>query len=163
MKKLSFAMLGFFFVVTPLAMAASSATQVINIVVLAINELAISPAGPITMTVNAATAGSQPDAVTNSTTTYAITTNKGTDLKKITGSLSSAMPANVTLKASLAAPTGGASAGSVTLTTGGVDLVNAIDPVAESNLGITYTLSAIAAAGEVASTPETVTLTIVDE
>ena len=41
-----------------------------------------------------------------------------------------------------------------------VDLVTSITQVAQSGLGVTYTLSATAAAGVVASTTRTVTYTI---
>ena len=62
----------------------------------------------------------------------------------------------------LAAPTGGTSAGDVQLKTTAADLVTGISTLAESNHTITYKFYAGIAAGIVASTTRTVTLTLTD-
>ena len=93
-----------------LASAANWAQQTVTFEVQAIDEMSVS-GNPAALIVSTATAGSEPDAVTNNSTTYALTTN-GTN-KKITGALNSDMPANTILAVSLTAPSGGASAGSV--------------------------------------------------
>lgn len=165
MKKLSFAVLGFFFVVTALAMAADNDTQDITIEVVEISELAITePGGGVSLTVNAATAGSEPDPVSNNGSSYAITVNKGANAKKITGEIDSAMPTDVTLTANLTAPIGGGdSNNAVSLGTAPSALVENIDQVAESGLTITYELSALVTAGLVSSQIRTVMLTIIDQ
>jgi hypothetical protein len=139
------------------ALAGNTATQTVSIQVSAINELSVS-GNPAAMNVNAATAGSQPTQVTNSATTYAVTTNQSA--RKITGKLDSVMPDSVTLKINLTAPTGGTSLGDVTLTASDQDLVTGVSQLAEASLGITYKLSATVAAGVVSSTSRTVTLTL---
>ena len=145
--------------VTGALFAGAAANQTVTYEVTAINEFSVS-GDPAALTVNAATAGSQPDEVTNAATTYAITTN-GTG-KKITGILNTAMPTGVTLKVNLAAPTGGTSIGDVTLSAVAADLVTGIATLAESAKAITYKLSALVTAGVVASANKTVTLTIAD-
>jgi hypothetical protein len=139
--------------------AADNVDQTVTYQVSAINEISVS-GNPSALTVNAATAGSEPTAVTDASTTYAITTNQSS--RKITGVLNSAMPSNTTLKVTLGAPTGGSSAGQVTLTASAADLVTGISTLAESGLSISYEFSATSAAGVVASAQKTVTLTVAD-
>ncbi|MDI3543420.1 MAG: hypothetical protein PWP57_1025 [Candidatus Atribacteria bacterium] len=142
------------------ALAANTATQTVTYQVDAINEISVS-GDPSALTVSTATAGSEPDAVTDNSTTYAITTNETS--KKITGAIDTAMPTGLTLEVNLAAPTaGGTSAGDVALSATAADLVTGIAQIAESGLGITYTLSATVAAGVVTSATKTVTLTLTD-
>lgn len=142
------------------AWAADSDTQTVNFEVQEINEIDIA-GGAVTLTVSTATAGSQPTAA-NAASSYAITTNAGTDGKKITAALNTAMPANVTLQVSVAAPSGGStSAGAVALTNSAVDVVTGIEAVAASAVAIDYTLSATVAAAPVSGT-KTVTYTLVD-
>jgi hypothetical protein len=138
-----------------MALAANSDTITVNYEVQAINELAITDAA-VTLTVSAATAGSQPNAVTASTT-YDITTN---ETKKITAVLDTAMPANTTLTLNAAAPTGGTSAGAVTLTNVAADVVTGISEVAEAGKSLTFGLSATVSAGVVAAASKTCTLTV---
>ncbi len=159
MKKalLCLLVLGFILGLGRMALAANTATQTVTIAVSAINEISVS-SGTVSLTVNSATAGSQPTNATDGSTSYAITTNESN--KKITGQINSAMPANTTLAINLVAPTGGSSAGTVTLSTSPSDLVTGISTLAESGKTITYTLSATIAAGIVASTSRTVTLTL---
>ncbi len=136
---------------------AQSATQDVTIVIADINEISVSC--NLTLTINSATAGSNPTDATDNTTSYSITTN-GT-LKKITGQLDAAYAVGISLKVNLSAPTGGTSQGQKTLTTLAQDLVTGISGLAESAIQIAYTASATAAvppngAGET----KTVTFTI---
>jgi hypothetical protein len=144
-----------------LVQASNQATQTVTLAVSAINEISVS-AATLSMTVSAATAGSQPTAVTNTATSYAITTNCAENGKKITAILNTAVPPNTTLKITLAAPTGGSSEGQKTLTTSAVNVVTGVDAVAESGMQISYEFSATVAAGVVSATDVVVTLTIAD-
>lgn len=135
--------------------AAQTATQTLTFQVDAINQIAFT--GNPSLVINTAAAGADPSSVTTAVT-WGVTTNQSN--AKITASLNAALPANVTLTVDLAAPSGATSAGAQSLGTTSVDLVSAITRVAESALGVTYTLSATAAAGVVASTTRTVTYTI---
>lgn len=139
------------------AHAGDSDSQTVTFEVQAINEISVS-GNPGTLTVSTATAGAEPDAVTDVTTTYAITTNETN--RKITAGLNSAMPTGVTLTVALVAPTGGTSSEAVTLTGTAADVVTGVGTVAESGLGITYGLSATVAAGVVGQDTKTVTFTI---
>ncbi|MFA4947604.1 MAG: hypothetical protein WC674_03730 [Candidatus Krumholzibacteriia bacterium] len=141
------------------AFAANNIPQTITYQVSAINEISVS-GNPGALIVVTAVPGSQPTAVTDATTTYAITTNIAS--KKITGALNTAMPANTALKVTLVAPTGGTSSGQVTLTAIAQDLVTGITTLAQSGLGISYNFSATLAAGVIASAVKTVTLTVAD-
>lgn len=143
---------------TAAAGEASAQTQTVTFSVEPINEMTVS-GNPGALTINAATAGSAPTSVSDASTTWAITTNQtGT---KVTAAIDQAMPANVTLRVSLAAPTGATSAGSVALGTLGADLVTGITKLNESGKVITYTLSATAAADVVANASRVVTYTVV--
>ncbi len=137
------------------AAVAQTATQTITFQVDAINQIAFS--GSPSLVINAATAGSAPTAAT-AAASWAVTTNQSG--AKITASIGSNMPAGLTLTANLAAPTGGSSAGAQSLSTTAVDLVTSITKLAQCSLGVTYSLSATAAAGVVSSTTRTVTYTI---
>ncbi|KPL00808.1 MAG: hypothetical protein AMJ91_03255 [candidate division Zixibacteria bacterium SM23_73_3] len=151
--------LGLLFGLIGLALAANTAQQTVTFQVDAIDEVSVS-GNPANLVVNTATAGSQPDDDTDNSTSWAVTTN-GTN-KKMTGDINVDMPANVTLQVNLTAPTGGSSAGDVSLSTTAADLVTTITQVAESGLTITYTLSATIDAGVVAQDTRTVTLTLTD-
>jgi hypothetical protein len=141
---------------TTSAAMAQTATQTINFQVDAINQIAFT--GSPSLVVNTATAGSNPTASNNSSATWAVTTNQTG--AKITASIGSNMPAGLTLTVDLAAPAGAASAGAQALSTTAVDLVTSITRLAQASLGVTYSLSATAAAGVVSSTSRTVTYTI---
>lgn len=136
-------------------LADNSATQDVDYQVQAINEITVS--GTPSLTISTATAGSQPDDATGNAT-YDITTNESN--KKITAAINTDMPANTTLKVNMAAPTGATGGGTLELSTTAVDAVTGISTVAESGLGITYTLSATVAAGVLSSATKTVTFTI---
>ena len=137
------------------AATAQTATQTVTFQVDAINQIAFS--GSPSLVINTATAGVDPSAAT-ATATWAVTSNQTGS--KITASIGSAMPAGVTLGVTLAAPTGATSAGAQALSTTAVDLVTGITKIAEGALGVTYSLTATAAAGVVSSTSRTVTYTI---
>ena len=135
--------------------SAQTATQTVSYEVAAINE--ISVAGSPSLVINSATAGSGLTSASASGT-YAITTNETN--RKVTAQIDSNMPSGVTLSVTLAAPTGGTSAGSVNLSTTAVDVVTGVSNVNQSGLNITYGLSATVAAGVVAAGNKTVTYTI---
>lgn len=121
---------------------------------------AISLSGsPSAFTINSAVAGQQPTAVTNSSTTYSVTTT--TVIRVITGKINTAMPANTTLKVTLAAPTGATSLGAVTMTTTAQNLITGI-PLATVSSGktVTYNFSATVSAAQVANATRTLTLTV---
>ena len=138
---------------------AQTAQQTVTYQVSAINEISVS-GNPAALVVSSATAGSQPTAATDNSTSWAITTNESS--KKVTGAINTAMPANTTLSVTLAAPTGGSSAGAVSLSATAADLVTSISTLAESGLTITYSFSATASAGVIASAQKTVTFTVAD-
>ena len=136
-----------------------TATQTVTYEVQGINELSVS-GNPGALTVSVATAGSQPTAATNATTTYSFTTNLAGG--KITAEIDTDMPAGLTLTANLQTPGGAAStAGAVTLSSVAVDAVTGIDKQVASAKTITYSLTANVSAGVVASATKTVTLTLV--
>lgn len=134
----------------------ASCPQTVTFEVSAINLITVT--GSPTLVVAQASAGGAPSSVTNNSTSYSITTNETN--KKIQASLNNLMPDNVTLQVSLATPGTGSSAGTKTLTTSPQDVVTGITPVNGSG-AISYTLTATAAAGTVASQTRIVTFTIV--
>lgn len=138
------------------AFAGPTANQSVNFQIGAINELSVS-GNPATLVIDSATAGSQPDPATDSSTSYALTTNGSG--KKITGQIDTAMPANTDLKVSLTAPTGGSSNGQQTLTTTAVDLVTGAGKKAQSGMAISYEFDATVDADPQSGT-RTVTLTL---
>ncbi len=140
-----------------MAYGAQTGTSLATFSFQAIDEIAIS--GAPTLTINSAVAGQQPDPVTNTSSTYSISTN-GTN-KKITASISKQMPAHTTLEIQLAAPAVGTSLGYVTLSTTAADVVTGISCEAAANKTITYRFSATTAAG-VLTDSCTVTLTLTD-
>lgn len=114
--------------------------------------------GPVT--VQTATAGSQPDPVSESTTTYSVTTTAPN--QKIVARLESPMPNGVTLAVQLVAPPGASSLGAVTLTTTDQDVVGPIaSPESAAGLTVKYVLSATVSAGPVATSTRTVIFSIV--
>ena len=118
-----------------------------------VNEIAvISVVGNVSMTINAATAGQAPDAVT-AASTYHMTTN-GSD-KKITGELDVNMPTGLTLNTTMAAPTGATSEGKKSLSTSSVDLVKSITRVRGAGLALNYQ-----AVATVDAEPDTVVRTV---
>jgi len=137
---------------------ASAQTQTVSFAVAPVNEMSVS-GNPAALEITTATAGSSLTSVSDASTTFAITTNQtGT---KITASLDEAMPAGVTLAVTLGAPTSALSIADVVLGTTDADLVTGITQLNESGKTITYTLSATAAAGVVASADRIVTYTVI--
>ncbi|MCD6360566.1 MAG: hypothetical protein J7M38_06820 [Armatimonadetes bacterium] len=138
----------------------SSATMTVGCEVQEINELSVS-SDTICLTVDTATAGSEPAGAT-CTATYDITTNCVQDGKKITGRIDADMPEGLTLKVAAEAPTGAVSAGEKVLSTTPTDLVTGIDAVAESGLGLTFRLETAVEAGAAITVTRTFTMTITD-
>lgn len=138
--------------------AASTATATVTYTIGSIDAITVS-GNPAPLNVTTAVAGSPPSSASDSSTTYAVTTNNTS--RKITGAVASTMPTGTTLSVNLTAPSGGSvSAGAVALTTTAQSLVTGIDQLAQSNLGITYTLTATSAAAPVVAATNTVTYTI---
>jgi hypothetical protein len=139
-----------------LAGTAHAQTQTVNIQVSAISVMSLAPGTP-TLIVSTAVAGVDPTPAT-ATSQYNVTTNQTN--QKIMAHINTAMPAGMSLDVALAAPATGTSNGAVVLTTTDQNVVNSIAPVAAPTLGLTYTLSATAAAGTLAATTRLVTYTI---
>ena len=139
--------------------AGNAANQTVTFQVNAINEISVS-GNPASLVVNTATAGSDPDQVSDSSTSYNITTNGST--KKITGQIDTTMPTATALTVNLTAPTGGTSQGDVSLSATPANLVTGITKKKGSNLSITYKFSATVDAGIITSSTRTATLTILD-
>lgn len=122
-----------------------------------VDLLSVSGSPPL-MTINAATAGSQPDSVMDSSTTYS---GLAVLSSKITGNLNAAMPTGVTLQVQLQAPSGTSSAGLVTMGTTASNLVTGLVVLAAfNNLTITYRLSATVSAAIHSNVSRTLTLTL---
>ena len=138
------------------AVQAQTATQTVTFAVNAVNQIAVT--GTPSLTITTAVAGSAPTSVTDATGSWAVTTNQTG--AKITASIPTAMPAGLTLSASLAAPTGGTSAGFTALGVTAVDVVTGITKLAQGSLALSYKLDATAAAGVVTTATRIVTYTI---
>ena len=129
---------------------------------LAAQTVAVS-GNPSAFVVNAAVAGSQPAAISNSTTTYTVNTpSPGNNKYQVTAQLNAAMPVGTTLSATFAVPTGslGTSSGAIPLTVTAQTLVYNIKKNFSGTAGITYQFAATVSAGVISSTTRTVTLTI---
>lgn len=122
--------------------------------------LAVS-GNPGLLRVSNAVAGSQPIAVSNSSTTYTVTTPIPNRLYNLTARLNAPMPAGVTLSGTFAAPPGATSLGAIALDATARNVVTGIPRRIVATLGITYQLSALASAGVVANSSRTITLTLV--
>lgn len=115
---------------------------------------------PAALVINTAIAGQPPTTDGDNTTTYTVKAQNKNRPLKITGRLNTAMPPGVTLTINMLAPTGATSNGTVTLDATARDLVGEIDNTNAQTRGISYTLSATAAAGVVPPQSRTVTLTL---
>ena len=104
------------------ALLAQTASHVLTFQVSAINQVSVS--GTPSLTINAAVAGSAPTTVTATGSTYSVTTNQST--AKITAAIDVAMPTGVTLSTTLAAPSGGTSAGIKSLSATATDVVTGL-------------------------------------
>ena len=145
--------------VTGLARAAlaQTATQTVTYQVTAINQISITGAAP-TLIINSATAGSAPNSASSAGITWSVTTNQTN--AKINASIPSNMPAGLTLSATMGAPAGATSTGAKTLSTTAVDLVTGMTKLNATGMTLSYSLSATAAAGVVASGTRVVTFTV---
>ena len=143
------------FVLAGLGIAASSGNHSATVQVNAINEMGIS-GGNITLTINSATAGSEPDAQSDNTTCdLQWTTNEAS--KKITVATDNGTP-NFTLKILAENVSGGTATSEVTLSTTATDFVASISTTVGS-CDLKYTASATAAQGT-GSDAHTVTYTL---
>lgn len=137
--------------------AGPSDSHTVTVTVSAINEVDIT-GGNVSLTIDSAVAGSNPDAVTDSSTAdLAWTTNEQT--KKITVATSLA-DVNFPLSVTATDVTGGVSGGAVVLSTTAQDFVTGISETIGS-CGLSYSASAPASAGTGVDT-HTVTYTITD-
>lgn len=137
------------------AWAADNDSHTVTVQVNAVNELAIS-GGNLTLTINSATAGSELDDATDSTTCdLAWTTNQAT--RKITVATDLGSP-DFTLKVVAQNVSGGTAASEVTLSTTAADFVTAVSQTTGS-CDLAYTASATAAQGT-GSDVHTVTYTV---
>jgi hypothetical protein len=121
-------------------------------------QLSVS-GSPAQMTVSAAVAGSSPIGVSNSSTTYSVSSSPPSGHYAITASINSAMPAGVTLTVTLAASKG-VSAGPVALGTTSQNVVTGITK-SMGGQSITYNLTATPAAGVVPLQTRRVTFTLI--
>ena len=138
--------------------AGDSDTHQVTVTVAAISELAIS-GGNVGLTINTATAGSEPnDAVDNTTCDLLWTTNETS--QKITVATSLAAQ-TYTLKVAAQSVTGGTAASEVTLSTTATDFVTGVATTTGS-CDIQYTASATVAQGTGTDTHTTVTYTLTD-
>ncbi|MEO8620889.1 MAG: hypothetical protein ABI625_07480 [bacterium] len=116
---------------------------------------------PAPFNVTTAVAGSNPTAISSSGLTYFLKSKHPAGPTQISAELDSPMPAGTTLTLNMAAPgTNGTSLGPVALDATPRAVVIDIDKVNGNTYGMTYTFSATAAAGVVASQTRTVTLTM---
>jgi hypothetical protein len=123
-------------------LASNTASHNVTVTVSAINEIAIT-GGSITLTINSASAGSNPNNATNNTCTMDWTTNE--NLKKITVETDQASP-NFTLRVQATGVTGtGSAAGNITITNSPADFVTG---VATTTGGCTLNYTASATAGQ---------------
>lgn len=137
--------------------AAQSAVQQVTIVVKEVT--AISSAGTVTLTIQAASDAGDELAPVSVSTYYNMTTN-GTD-KKIVAELDDAFPPGISLAASMEAPSArGSSAGQVDLGTGARALVTGLSRLRDTNVPLTYTASASVDVEPGSSATRTVTFTV---
>jgi hypothetical protein len=137
------------------ALALDTDSHTVTVTVSAVNELAII-GGNVTLTVNTATAGSDPDEVTDSTTCDLLWTTNETS-KKVTVATNVAAP-DFTLRVLAANVSGGTAAPEVTLSTTAADFVTGVAQTSGS-CDLSYTASATALQGT-GSDAHTVTYTI---
>lgn len=136
---------GLAFAVGPAYGQTDEAGASVDFEVEAINLISIS-GNPSALVISAASGGT-PTSVTNTSTTYSVTTNETG--QKITGEIDEDMPAGVTLSVKLAAPSGASSEDWVDLTAEPADLVTGITTVHGAGLSVEYRLAATLEAGVV--------------
>jgi hypothetical protein len=116
---------------------------------------------PGALVVSSAIAGSQPPAVSHSSTTYTVVTPNPSRTYAITAQLDIAMPVGTTLTATLAAPPGATSLGPIALDMTPRNVVTGIPRRTSATQNITYQFTATVSAGVVPPSARAVTLTIV--
>jgi hypothetical protein len=116
---------------------------------------------PGLLRVSSAIPGSEPMAVSNTSTTYRVTTPTQNRPHKVTAQLNAAMPVGLTLSATFEPPPGAISLGAIDLDMTTRDVVTDIPRRIDSTQLITYTLTASVLAGVVPPSSRIVTLTIV--
>ena len=137
--------------------AAATDSHTVTVQVQVINELGIS-GGNVTLTINTATAGSNPtDAQDNTTSDLLWTSNESS--KKVTVATDLAAP-NFTLKTLAQNVTGGTAAAEITLSTTVSDFVTGIGSTT-GNCDLQYTASTTAASGT-GTDSHTITYTLTD-
>lgn len=159
MKKLTIlSLFTLFLLQSGAVLAAATDSHDLTVTVSAINELAIA-GGNISLDVNTATtAGADPDAVTDASTSLDWTTNELT--RKITVKMGTDTSGDYTLKVTAAKDTGaGTAAGQLTLTLTDQDIMTAFGEEL-GGAGLTYEVSATAAQGTFTAAANTVTYTL---
>lgn len=116
---------------------------------------------PGLLRVSTAVPGSEPVAVSNSSTNYTVTTQNPNRPHKVVAQLNAAMPTGLTLSAEFDPPPGAVSLGPIGLDMTARDVVTGIPRNTNSTQLITWTLTASVLAGVVPPTSRIVTLTIV--
>jgi hypothetical protein len=140
-----------------MATAAGAQTQTVNFEVKPINQFSITSTA-VTLTVTTATAGNDPDPVSDASSVWAITTNQTN--AKISANIPTDMPAGVTLAVLLGQPAGATSTSKNLASGAAQDLVTGITKLKATGLTVTYTLSATAAAGVIPADSRVVTYTM---
>lgn len=144
---------------SPALIAGDSDTQTITLEIAPIDEIAIE-GDSFVLTIDTATAGSQPDPATASASSYSITTNGSN--RKITASLDLDLDDYSELSLQMQAPPRATSSGAIILSALPLDAVTAITKVAAADLDLDLAYSATVDAGVVTATTRILTLTIVD-
>ncbi|MGV8118139.1 MAG: hypothetical protein AB2L14_00095 [Candidatus Xenobiia bacterium LiM19] len=127
--------------------AATTGNTAISITIPEVALISMSSSS-LTLTINSATAGQQPNEVSDSSLTYSLSTNGKATLStmKIYGRLDSAVPSNTTLTVTLQAPSGASSTSTVMSATD-QPLVTGITRGAYTGLQIQVNFSATVDAG----------------
>ncbi|MDQ7826688.1 MAG: hypothetical protein RDV48_28050 [Candidatus Eremiobacteraeota bacterium] len=139
--------------------SANSINQTLNITVASITEMSLT-GSPVSLTVQTAAAGDEPDSSEQSMT-YNISSNRANF--KLTAALNSAAPADTTVEMQAAAPggtLGGTSAGFVPLSTTAQNVVSSLNPGYRTAITVTFRFTAPVISGIIASTSRDVTITL---
>lgn len=140
--------------------AGNNATVVVSFKVTPISSIEVS-GGPQLLEVFPHTTGDGTYEARDGSTTYSFYTNE--KRRVITGAVDQPTPDHTKLQVQLAAPSGGSSAGDVTLSTTPRVLVSGVGKERGTNLPIIYTFSATKEAGKVPLTRRTIVYTITGE
>lgn len=159
MKRISLLLIVGLLVLLSTSTVFSQANHTVQVTVTAINQVAIT-GGNLTLTINSATGGSNPDDATDNTTCDLLWTTNDPVTQKITVATDLAAPV-FTLTVEAQVVSGGTAAAAVTLSTTATDFVNTIDTTV-GNCDLAYTASATAAQGT-GSDSHTVTYTITNQ